>query len=139
MSGVDSVLIEKWTKAVIDQGFTVIPNLLIEHKVQLGLSAAEFLVLVCIEKHRWDGLNKPWPSNDALSRLTGISPRQVGRITTSLEDKGVLAKVRREGRTCLFDMNPLVDKLQGWVPSEDGNEDDVVVERQTQQSCRQWR
>lgn len=113
-SGYNTILEDKWSAEIMDEGFTAVPNLLISKRCDMGISITEFYVIVAIEKYRWDD-TKPWPSLEALSRLTGLSIRQVNRATSSLEERGLLGRVRRFGKSNLYDFSPLRDALEHYT------------------------
>ena len=107
----------KWPDKVLEQGFTAIPNSLIRFRVELGIGISEFFVILAIESYRWDNWNQPFPSLKALSKLTGLSERQVGRITRGLASSGYIVKTRRFNKTNLYDLTPLGEELEFLIES----------------------
>lgn len=107
----------KWPENVLKQGFTAIPNSLIQYRLELGIGISEFFVILAIESYRWDNWNQPFPSLKALSTLTGLSERQVGRITSELAVKGYVVKTRRFNKTNLYDLTPLGEELEFLIKS----------------------
>jgi DNA-binding MarR family transcriptional regulator len=106
----DRNLEQKWSKSILEHGFTAVPNLLFSHQKELGLSAPEFLVLVAIESFRWTKDN-PWPSLGALKKCSGYAPRSLSRIITSLENKHLIKRIRRRGTSNLYSLHPLISRL----------------------------
>ncbi len=106
----DSQLTQKWSKEILDGGYTVIPNLLIKHMVDLGIQPYHLSVLVAIEMHRWRP-ESAWPSQQALATITGYSLRRVNEITTELNDMNLVKKIYKVGRPCLYNFDPIVNQL----------------------------
>lgn len=107
----DSELITKWSELVLEDGFTAIPNLLIDHLVDLRISPIELSVIIAIEKHRFSG-DTAWPSNETIGKITGYSPRHVNRITNELYQRNLLTKIKRPYNSCLYDFKPLIKQLE---------------------------
>jgi hypothetical protein len=107
----DSELIAKWSELVMEDGFTAIPNLLVDHLVDLNINPMELSVIIAIERHRFFRGNA-WPSNQRIGDLLGYHPRSVSRITNELHQRNLINKIQREGRSCLFDFEPLVKELE---------------------------
>lgn len=107
----DSELIAKWSELVMEDGFTAIPNLLIDHMVDLQINPLELSVIVAIERHRFFR-GTAWPSNERIAELTGFSARHVSRTTNELEQRNLLKIVHRAYRSNLYELDPLVRKLE---------------------------
>jgi hypothetical protein len=107
----NSELIAKWSELVMEDGFTAIPNLLIDHLVDLQINPLELSVLIAIEKHRFSG-DTAWPSNETIGQITGYSPRHVNRITNELCQRNLLNKIKRPYNSCLYDFKPLIKQLE---------------------------
>jgi len=103
-------LADKWTEEIIDQGFTAVPNLLLNNRELLGISTSEFYMLIVIEMYRWTS-DRPWPSLRELSKASGFSTRQVSRLTQGLESLGLLTRIKRANTSNLYDVQPLIDEL----------------------------
>lgn len=110
----DSQLTKKWSKAILDGGYTVIPNLLIKHMTDLGIQPYHLAVLVAIEMHRWRP-ESAWPSQQALANITGYSLKRINEITTELNDMDLVKKIYRVGTPCLYNFDPLVNQLEELI------------------------
>jgi len=73
----DSTSERKWGKAVLAQGFSIIPSLLFKAQRRLQLKPIELAILVHLADFWWDPERKPYPSKQRLSERLGIGPRQV--------------------------------------------------------------
>lgn len=107
----NSELIAKWSELVMEDGFTAVPNLLIDHMVDLGINPLELSVILVIERHRFR-TGTAWPSQQRIAKLTGFSARHIGRITTELHQRNLVRKIYREGRSCVYSLDPLVRQLE---------------------------
>jgi predicted transcriptional regulator len=112
---------DKWGVKVMEQGFCMIPSLLLRAQRRLHLSPSQLAVLLQIIDHWWDAGRKPYPSKKELSARLGISERQVQRYITDLEEEGLLKREERYGdhggrQTNMYDLQGLVDKLAEIEP-----------------------
>jgi hypothetical protein len=113
---------ERWGKAVIARGFTVLPSMLFWAQARLRLTPDEFNVIVQLAAHWWDANEDPRPAKDTIAERMGKNPRTVQRYITQLEEKGLLArKMRfRPGRAGQapngYSLEGLVKKLEALEP-----------------------
>lgn len=102
MDGIQSSQ-EKWGSDAIAAGFTVLPN----HFISLNqfvpeekrLSPTEMLVILQILAAWWSKARLPFPSKATIALRAGLSPRQVQRALTGLEDKGYIERLVRYNRS----------------------------------------
>jgi predicted transcriptional regulator len=106
----DQSFYDKWSICISNDGFTMIPNVLLENAHVLGITPSELVVLINIESHRW-GTRLPYPSVQRLAKRTGMSERHITRLITSLERKKLIWRQRRKSKTNEYDISPLITKL----------------------------
>lgn len=90
---------DKWGEAAIGAGFTLLPN----HFIGINefvdeerqLSPTEMFVLLQLLSAWWAAERLPFPSKATVARRTGLSPRQIQRAMTALEQKGYVRRVER--------------------------------------------
>lgn len=97
---------------VLQAGFTSVPNLVLNHYAELGITPAEMLFTIHMWQFRWTERD-PYPSLTTIADKMDVSWRQAHRYATSLKDKGFLIiKSRQEpGRgqvTSEYDFEPLI-------------------------------
>jgi hypothetical protein len=97
---------------VLQAGFTSIPNLVLNHYAELGISPAEMMFTIHMWQFRWTERD-PYPSLTTIADKMDVSWRQAHRYANSLKDKGFLnIKSRQEpGRgqvTSEYDFEPLI-------------------------------
>lgn len=112
---------DKFGVPVMKHGYTMLPNLLLQGQGRLKIKHAEFNVLVQLVAHWWDADKNPHPAKDTIARRMGLSPRQVQRHLTALEDAGLIRRVERfSGQKAQisngYDLSGLVKKLEEIEP-----------------------
>lgn len=113
--------IQLWTAGVIDRGYSIVPSILLWGQAKLGISADEMNVLLQIISHRWTPTNDPWLAKSTIAARMGVDPRTVQRYLTSLEDKGLVVRVKRfrptKGQAANgYAIGKLVEKLAAIAP-----------------------
>jgi len=81
---------EKWSKEVIGDGWTPIPNLLLMYQVRLQLKPQHICVLAHLLSYWWGKERNPFPSVKTLAERIGIQSRQVRRYFEQLEKEIVI-------------------------------------------------
>lgn len=80
--------------AVLEDGFTTVPNLVLKHFAGLGITHSEMLFTVCVWQYWWSDKD-PYPGLQTIADRLGISWRQAHRYAKSLETKGFLTITHR--------------------------------------------
>lgn len=111
----------KWGKAVMGQGFCMVPSLLLRAQARLGLNARQLAVLMHLADFWWDAERKPFPSKQTLAQRLKIGPRQVQRIIAELEAAGLVKRNQRiavhKGKLSNeYDLSGLVKRLKELEP-----------------------
>lgn len=106
-----SAVYAKYGEASI-AGFQAVPDLLLKHQSDLGLSPTDLGVLLNVLMHWWYPEQKPFPRSTTIARRMGITPRTVQRTLKRLEDLGVLIRERNVAGPTYLDPRPLVEKLE---------------------------
>lgn len=86
---------QKWSKPLMDAGWTVIPNVIIERQKALGLDALDVNILLHLASYWWTADNKPRPAKATVADALQIDPRTVQRRIARLEAANL---IRREQR-----------------------------------------
>ena len=86
---------KKWTKTLMDAGWTVFPSVIIENQKQLGLDAVDVNILLHLASKWWKAEGKPYPSKGTIALAMNLDPRTIQRRIARLEAAGY---VRREER-----------------------------------------
>jgi len=81
---------KRWTKKVLEPGFTLIPSVLLRALVRLHVGPIEFSVLLQMIDHWWENEDMPFPSKKRLgSGLIGHSQKMTVAASATAEKKTV--------------------------------------------------
>jgi hypothetical protein len=104
---------QKWGDAVIAEGYTVLPNVILQNQKALGLKHLDVLVLMCLLSHWWGKDDLPRPAKSSIAKTLDVDPRTVQRSIAKLEKQGYIQ--RRERRAGVGDNLPNFYDLSGLV------------------------
>ena len=91
---------KKWTKLLMDAGWTVFPSVIIENQRQLGLDPVDVNIVLHLASRWWKAEGKPYPSKGSIALAIGRDPRTVQRRIARMEAAGFIRREeRRETRT----------------------------------------
>lgn len=110
----DYTFSKRWSARLVADGYTDIPNALIRNQGKLGITSTEMVVIQCLASHQWDH-RLPFPATSTLATYTGKSNGTIKSSLRSLESKGYLKRVYREGQTSLYDLRPLDKVLKSYT------------------------
>jgi DNA-binding transcriptional MocR family regulator len=106
---------DKWSVLIEDRGYTQIPNLLIRHMGDLGITPLEYAVISGLLSHQWSEDN-PYPSLTTVSSYIGRSRGTAQAAVRSLENKGFVIRILRgSNETNEYDFRPLVERLKSYA------------------------
>jgi predicted transcriptional regulator len=83
---------DKWQEAA-KAGFQLLPDLLLRHQADLGLTATDLVVLINLTMHWWYPDQRPFPRSSSIAKRMGIDRRTVQRSLAKLSEKGLVEKV----------------------------------------------
>ncbi|HWU61461.1 MAG TPA: helix-turn-helix domain-containing protein, partial [Ensifer sp.] len=111
---------KKWTKELMDQGWNVIPNIIIEKQEALGLDAIDMNIVLHLSHYWWHRENLPHPSVATIAKAIGIKPRTVQKRMKGLEDLGFVKRVMRNAKhggneTNEYDLSGLIEKAKPFA------------------------
>ncbi|MDB5806931.1 MAG: regulatory protein GntR [Betaproteobacteria bacterium] len=116
----NTVLNRKWTADVIARGYTAVPDVLLSHMGQLGLTPTELVLLLQLMRYWWTADTLPFPSKRALALAMGCNEKNVQKLMKGLEARGFVIRVQRrqaadKNGSNLYCLDPLVEKLRAVV------------------------
>lgn len=111
----EKALHQKWGAAVIAEGYTVLPNVILQNQKALGLKHLDVLVLMCLLSHWWDKDDLPRPAKTSIAQTLDVDPRTVQRSIAKMEGQGYIQ--RRARRAGVGDNLPNYYDLSGLVAS----------------------
>jgi DNA-binding MarR family transcriptional regulator len=112
---------DKWREAA-KAGFQLLPDLLLRHQADLGLTATDLVVLINLTMHWWYSDQRPFPRSSTIARRMGIDRRTVQRSLAKLSEEGLVEKVTenladgRERQVC--DLTGLQRRLSDLAKSD---------------------
>ena len=104
----------KWTLLIAKSGYTALPNLLIQHQADLGITPSEMAVVIGLLAKKWSKSN-PYPSVKTLSRQSGLAANTVRNQLRRLERKGLIKRKFRQGTSSEYDFAPMVERLKSYA------------------------
>lgn len=95
--------VKKWTKPLMDAGWTCLPSVIIHRQQALGLDSVDLNIILYLASRWWHEDDPPFPSVRTIAEVIGIKPRSVQRHLAKLEDGNLLERFERRtidnGRT----------------------------------------
>lgn len=106
----------KWTRPLMEAGYTCLPNVIIEKQHGLGLSALDINILLHLASYWWEADNLPHPAKRTIAVTIGVRPRTVQRRIAEMERDGLIQRVSRTGShggstTNNYDFSGLIEKV----------------------------
>src|SRR3546814_5995584 len=86
---------KKWSKPLMDAGWTALPSVIIENQRQLGLSPLDLNIVLYLASKWWTAEGKPFPSKNTMAKAMNVHPRTIQKHIAALE---AASYVRREER-----------------------------------------
>lgn len=104
---------QKWSKPLMDAGWTAFPTVIIERQRALGLDATDINILMHLAAYWWTADNRPHPSKATIAAALDITPRSVQRRIAKLQAGGFV--MRQERRIVGKGSNTNVYHLDGLI------------------------
>ena len=126
---------KKWSKPLMDAGWTALPSVLIERQKALGLDALDINIILHLANYWWTRDNKPHPSKRTIAGAIGVTPRTVQRRIAALHASGFIRReerrVRGQGsRTNLYHFDGLIVAARPYAKEKI----EKIQERQTERT-----
>jgi biotin operon repressor len=86
---------KKWTKPLMDAGYTVIPAVILDRQQALLLDPVDVNILLQLLTHWWKADNLPYPSKKSIAERIGKTEKTVQRRIAKLEHAGYVKRVSR--------------------------------------------
>jgi predicted transcriptional regulator len=90
---------KKWTKTLMDAGWTAFPSVILENQKQLGLTAIDMCILLHLASKWWTAEGKPFPSKGTIAKALNVDPRTIQRRIAAMEKAGYLKREQRRTPT----------------------------------------
>lgn len=104
---------KKWSKTLMDAGWTAVPSIILERQKALGLDALDLNILLYLTTYWWTHDNMPHPSKRTIADALNVKPRTVQRRIAELEAGGLIRREERRiagkgSRTNLYHFDGLI-------------------------------
>lgn len=86
---------KKWTSALMEAGWTVIPSVILERQQALGFDPVDINILLQLARYWWYEDNPPHPSKKAIAECIGRSESTVRRRIAGMEAGGLIKRKYR--------------------------------------------
>ena len=111
---------QKWSKPLMDAGWTAIPSVIIERQKALGLDALDVNILLHLAAYWWTSDNKPHPSKATMADALQVDPRTVQRHIARLEAAKLIRREQRrvEGKgskTNIYHFDGLIEAAKPFA------------------------
>ncbi|MEG7524910.1 MAG: hypothetical protein M3H12_17750, partial [Chromatiales bacterium] len=86
----------KWGKQTLEvEGWTAIPNILLERQQVLGIDAVKLNILLVLLKHWWEKPKMPYPSKTTIGEIVDRDKSTVQKHIKQMEENGLLNRKKR--------------------------------------------
>lgn len=86
---------KKWTPELLEAGWTMIPNVLLERQRALRLTPLDLNILLQILRHWWKKDELPFPSKRTIAECIGVTPNAVQKHIREMEKDGLIERSER--------------------------------------------
>lgn len=110
----------KWSKPLMDAGWTAIPSVIVERQRALGLDAIDMNILIHLATYWWTPDNVPHPSKGTMAQAIAVTPRTIQRRIAALEAAGLIRREERRiqgkgSRTNRYHFDGLIKAAQPYA------------------------
>jgi predicted transcriptional regulator len=115
---------KKWSKALMEAGFTVFPAVILDRQQALGLEPVDMNIILQLANYWWQAENLPRPSKDAIAKRIGVSAKTVQRRIAKMEAAGFIQRrpryhVSTNGQQAnSYDFSGLITAAQKYAEEE---------------------
>jgi DNA-binding MarR family transcriptional regulator len=104
---------EKWTRPLMEAGWTAVPSVILERQQALGLDPLDVNILLQLARYWWYPENLPHPSKKAIAECMGVDVSTVRKRIAALEEVGLIQRTARWGKhgrqeTNFYDFSGLI-------------------------------
>lgn len=90
---------KKWSKPLMDAGWTALPSVIIENQKQLGLNPLDLNIVLYLASKWWTPEGKPFPSKSTMAKAMDVHPRTIQKHVAALEAAGYIRREERRTET----------------------------------------
>lgn len=110
---------KKWSKTLMDVGWTALPSVIIENQKQLDLSPIDMNIVLYLASKWWTPEGKPFPSKKTMAKAMGLNPRTVQKHIASLEAANYIRREERRtptgSQTNIYHLDGLIEAVKPFA------------------------
>lgn len=119
-------IVTKWGNEILDRGFTLIPNVMIDNLEKIKLRDKHIIIIITLIRYG-QGKKHAYPGQETLAKKTGYNKKTIMRAVKELKNMGYLKVCKRylkpENRnprrtSNLYDFTGLLKKLEEVIREE---------------------
>jgi hypothetical protein len=102
----------RWGISLLDEGDTRIPNFFFDHYIEAGVSRTEFLTILHLARYQFEKAgSESRPSVGTVAEQMGYTVRGLQKKLAKMEEKELLERHYRPGKTTLYDFTGFSRKV----------------------------
>lgn len=126
---------KKWTKPLMDAGWTVVPDVIIQRQQALGLDPLDVNILLHLASRWWKAEGKPYPSKTSIAKATGMHPRTIQKRIAAMEAIGFVRREQRRIKGRGSETN--VYHLDGLIEAATPYAQEIIESRKAEKARRE--
>jgi len=108
---------EKWTKTLMDVGWTALPSILLDKQHALGIDSIDLNILLQLAKYWWKRDDLPYPSKETLAQAIRVNPSTIRKRIKRMEKEGLIQRLDRYDvkggqQSNYYSFDGLIEKLR---------------------------
>ena len=110
----------KWSKTLMDAGWTAFPSVILERQKALGLDAMDLNIILHLASHWWTKDRKPYPAKKTIAMAMSVTPRTIQRRIAAMEREGIIHREERRipgkgSKTNLYHLDGLIKEARPYA------------------------
>lgn len=94
----------RWGIPLLDKGHIDIPNFILDHYAEAGISRVEFIAIIHLARYQFESPESECrPSVATVAGQMGLTVRRLQQVFAGLEKRGLLIRHYRSGQTTVYD------------------------------------
>ena len=113
----------KWSKTLMDVGWTAVPSIILKKQKQLGIDALDLNIILHLMSYWWTAGELPYPSKKTLAELMSVDESTIRRRITKLEAGKLVKRIFRpvagdRHKSNQYDLSGLIDAITPFAEEE---------------------
>jgi len=90
---------KKWSKPLMDAGWTALPSVIVENQRQLDLTPLDMNIILYLASKWWKAEGKPYPSKGTMAKAMNVHPRTIQKHIAAMEAASYITREERRTPT----------------------------------------